>query len=111
MTSDLQKLRQDIWLSDLLSTEDEQGRHINSSDERPYCALGRLRLVGDGEFSPKFRAISERFGISPFLACAVIARNDGTNGHRLHSFPEIALWFKEQRDAWGGNLDQWSEER
>lgn len=111
-TTDLQRLRQDEWLADLLSTEDEQGVGACAFHNVPFCVLGRAREAAGlrrSEAEEVYDATAGWLGISYLLLRQLWERNDGSrDGSPSEAFPAIAGWFKEQRDLWDGDLSNWT---
>lgn len=119
MTTDLQRMHQDEWLADLLSTEDERGTMSIAMVTTPHCALGRAVASGAPQmiigkrprsnlhcYSEQTEAayvfVREWLGISRDCGEAVWMKSDTG-----HSFDEIATWFKAERDAHNGDLSEW----
>lgn len=112
MTTDLQRLRQDEWLSALRSGEYVQcGGGAHSERERCALEVAMHALGRAGE--NYYYVIPDLLGVSWQVVIDVIARNDGwrhlnpTPGI-VWSYDEIADWFKAERDACDGDLSQWT---
>lgn len=112
-TSDLQRMHQDEWLSELRMAEG-QGRGPIAMRTEPHCALGVAFRMSGVEYRTYVRGLSDWLGISHELLRDVWRRNDGAThvppggyvGPR-QSFNDIADWFKAERDACGGDLSEW----
>lgn len=115
MTTDLQRMHQDEWLSALRGggyTQFFGGLFPRDANERLQrgnraCALGvcieTAQLTVESEFDYD-DALMEWLGVSCEFLSAVVVHND----QRLHVFDEIADWFKEQRDLHDGDLSEWT---
>lgn len=113
MTTDLQRLHQDEWLSALRIAE-QKGTGPISMGTAPFCALGHALDVGQIEPMD----LCKWLGISWDLRRCTWQMNDGVIDAAAlvispvyvgppRSLTDIADWFKEQRDLYGGDLSHW----
>lgn len=115
MTTDLQRMHQDEWLSELRMA-DQQGYGIEAIESQPYCALGHARALGQFDRDGWLEGACEWLGISFAFGIAIYQSNDANEypeaESRLsdalpRSLPEIADWFKGERDTVAGDLTKW----
>lgn len=116
MTTDLQRLHQDEWLSALRSGEYVQCGGGRRSD-REMCALHvAMDVLGlSGHDCHYVIALPDLLGISSGMLQVIYARNDGWRSPNMNptpgvkwSYDEIADWFKAERDAHAGDLSGWT---
>lgn len=110
MTTDLQRMRQDEWIAELVANNVPQTRsRLRYREMR--CALGLAEDDSLASCSYEQRppakkvllAIRHHLGISAAFANRVIDLNDRAKW----LFPQIASYVKEQRDAHDGDLSHW----